>query len=260
MNDVEFDLSDHIVLISGALGALGLPIMTALLSAGARVVAMDLADPESARRALPGSDQLLYCQADSSEAVEVESALDACVRQFARIPDVACCHAGIVESHPVHQFPLDAFDDHIRVNLRGAFVLARSISARWMADAVPGHLIFTTSWVQDVPWPEIAPYNATKAAVRALSRSFARELAGHNIRSNCVAPGMVGAGLALRQWNEEPQYRSRAQRAIPLGYMQPPHSVANAFMFLISSLADYATGSTVLIDGGASLYPMDDIH
>lgn len=257
MNDVAFDFSDRIVLISGALGALGRPIVRSLLAAGARVVAMDLAEPEDAVVALPISDRLLYCRGDSADPAAVESALDACTLEFARLPDVACCHAGIVEAHPVHEFPLDAFDDHVRVNLRGAFVLARSVSARWVTAAAPGHLIFTTSWVQDVPWPEIAPYNATKAAVQALSRNFARELASHNIRSNCVAPGMVAAGLALRQWNEEPQYRSRAERAIPLGYMQPPHSVANAFMFLISSLADYATGSTVLVDGGASLYPMD---
>lgn len=260
MNDVVFDFSERIVLISGALGALGRPIVTSLLSAGARVVAVDLIEPEHAQSTLPASDRLLYCQADSADPAAVESALDACVRQFERLPDVTCCHAGIVESHPIHQFPLDVFDEHVRVNLRGAFVLAQSVSARWIADASAGHLVFTTSWVQDVPWPEIAAYNATKAAVRALSRNFARELASHHIRSNCVAPGMVAAGLALRQWNEEPQYRLRAQHAIPLGYMQSPQSVANAFMFLISSLADYATGSTVLIDGGASLYPMDDVH
>lgn len=259
MNDVAFDFSGRIVLVSGALGALGRPIVTSLLAAGASVVALDLTEPEQARTVLPTSHRLLYCQADSAEPTAVESALDACVLEFSRLPDVTCCHAGIVEAHPIHQFPLDAFDNHLRVNLRGAFVLARAISARWVAASAPGHLIFTTSWVQDVPWPEIAPYNATKAAVQALSRNFARELADHHIRSNCVAPGMVADGLALRQWNEEPQYRARAQRAIPLGYMQPPQSVVNAFMFLISSLADYATGSTVLVDGGASLYPMDVI-
>ncbi|MEP7358204.1 MAG: SDR family oxidoreductase, partial [Anaerolineales bacterium] len=121
-----------------------------------------------------------------------------------------------------------------------------------------GHLIFTTSWVQDVPWPEITPYSSSKAAMRALMRGFARELAPHNIRANAIAPGIVAAGLAQRQWDTDPSYRARAQKAIPLGFMQPPESVANAFLFLCSGMASYMTGSVLLVDGGCSLYPMDE--
>jgi NAD(P)-dependent dehydrogenase (short-subunit alcohol dehydrogenase family) len=55
----------------------------------------------------------------------------------------------------------------------------------------------------------------------------------------------------------DPSYRARAQKAIPLGYMQPPATVAHAFLFLCSHLADYMTGSVLRVDGGCSLYPMD---
>jgi len=75
--------------------------------------------------------------------------------------------------------------------------------------------------------------------------------------ANIVAPGIVGVGMAKRQWDTTPSYRSRAEKAIPLGYMQPPESVANAFLFRCSSMADYMTGSVLLVDGGCSLYPMD---
>ncbi len=64
-----------------------------------------------------------------------------------------------------------------------------------------------------------------------LMQSFARELAEHGIRANAVAPGIVAAGMAQRQWETEPDYRARAQRAIPLGKMQPVESVVNAFYF-----------------------------
>jgi NAD(P)-dependent dehydrogenase (short-subunit alcohol dehydrogenase family) len=67
----------------------------------------------------------------------------------------------------------------------------------------------------------------------------------------------VSVGLARRQWDTDPVYRARAQKAIPLGAMQPLESVADAFLFLCSPAADYMTGSVLLVDGGCSLYPMD---
>ena len=64
--------------------------------------------------------------------------------------------------------------------------------------------------------------------------------------------------MSKRQWDIEPDYRRRAEHAIPLGYLQPPESVADAFLFfLCSDASDYITGTTLLTDGGCSLYPMD---
>ena len=124
-------------------------------------------------------------------------------------------------------------------------------------DEVAGHLVFTTSWVSHTPWPDIGPYNASKAGMNQLMRSFARELAAKGIRANAIAPGIVAAGMAKRQWDTDPGYRARAQKAIPLGMMQPLESVVNAFLFLCSGAASYMTGSVLVADGGCSLYPMD---
>ena len=88
-------------------------------------------------------------------------------------------------------------------------------------------------------------------------RGMARELAPHGIRVNAIAPGIVGAGMAKRQWDTEPGYRRRAEKAIPLGRLQPPESVADGFVFLCSDASNYMTGATLLVDGGCSLYPMD---
>ena len=88
-------------------------------------------------------------------------------------------------------------------------------------------------------------------------RSFARELAPKGIRANAVAPGIVGVGMAKRAWDTDPSYRARAGKASPLGAMQPPETVAYAFLFLCSEMANYMTGSVLLMDGGCSLYPMD---
>jgi NAD(P)-dependent dehydrogenase (short-subunit alcohol dehydrogenase family) len=86
-----------------------------------------------------------------------------------------------------------------------------------------------------------------------LARSAALELAPHRIRVNVLAPGIVNAGLAARQYQEEPQYRERVDRAIPLGDMQTTRQVAQVAAILCSPAADYITGTVLLADGGCSL-------
>jgi NAD(P)-dependent dehydrogenase (short-subunit alcohol dehydrogenase family) len=159
----------------------------------------------------------------------------------------------MVQSYGILDYPPDALDELFRANVRTAFVLAQEAARHWIGAGVGGHLIFTSSWVQDYPWPEIAPYCASKAALHSLMRSFAKELAGAGIRANAVRPGIVSAGMARRQWDEDENYRRRAQQVIALGEPQTPESVADAFVFLCSPLASYMTGSALTVDGGCGL-------
>jgi NAD(P)-dependent dehydrogenase (short-subunit alcohol dehydrogenase family) len=80
-----------------------------------------------------------------------------------------------------------------------------------------------------------------------LMRSFARQLAPRLIQANAIASGIVSAGMAKAQWDSDRSYRARAQRAIPLGFMQPLDSVMNAFLFLCSGAASYMTGTVLLV-------------
>jgi NAD(P)-dependent dehydrogenase (short-subunit alcohol dehydrogenase family) len=149
------------------------------------------------------------------------------------------------------------WDRTLEINLKSAFLVAQA-AARAMAEAgTKGKIIFTSSWVQDVPWPGITPYTVAKSGMKALMRGMARELAPNGIRVNAVAPGIVAAGMAQRQLDIDPGYRQRAEKATPLGYLQHPGSVADALLFLCSEASDYMTGATLLVDGGCSLYPMD---
>jgi NAD(P)-dependent dehydrogenase (short-subunit alcohol dehydrogenase family) len=117
-----------------------------------------------------------------------------------------------------------------------------------------GRILLVGSWVGEVPWPEIAAYSASKAGLQMLARSAARELASHRILVNVLAPGIVNAGLARHQLETEPQYARRVARVIPLEQLQTPEQVARAAAFLCSAGADYMTGSTLLVDGGCSLF------
>lgn len=250
------DLSGKTVLITGGAGAIGQVVVRLLAEHGAAVAVNDVLAPAQAQPLLPAAGRVAYYPADATQPEAVAALFDQ-VTAAQGLPDIVCCHAGMVEAFPVQTYGIERFDQLMALNLRSAFVVAQAAAQRWIAAERPGHLIFTTSWVQDVPWPEITPYTASKSALKALMRGFARELAPKQIRANAVAPGIVAAGLAQRQWDTDPAYRARAEKAIPLGFMQPTESVAHAFLFLCSPMASYFTGSMLLADGGCSLYPMD---
>lgn len=248
------------ILITGALGAIGQVVVSTLLAHGATVAANDIlleeeANSLSARHGWP-ADRYRYLRADITKSDAVNRMIVAAVAQTGGL-DIALCHAGMVKGCPVLNYSESDWDRIVDLNLKGSFLTAQA-AARFMANKkTPGKIIFTSSWVQDVPWPEITPYAVTKSAMRTMMRGMARELAPQGIRVNAIAPGIVGVGMAKQQWDTEPDYRRRAEKAIPLGTLQTAQSVANALLFLCSDAADYMTGATLLVDGGCSLYPMD---
>lgn len=253
-------LQNKFILITGGLGAIGKVVVSRLMAHGARVAVNDVVPEEAALRWIQESglprDRCLYIPADVTQATEVRALVDAAVTKWGRL-DAALCHAGMVESCPILEYGDEAWDRIMSVNLKSAFLVAQAAARAMIQRRVQGKIVFTSSWVQDEPWPDITPYNVSKSGMKMLARGMARELATHGIRVNALAPGIVGVGMAKRQWDTEPDYRRRAEKAIPLGYMQPPESVADAFIFLCSDASDYMTGATLLVDGGCSLYPMD---
>jgi NAD(P)-dependent dehydrogenase (short-subunit alcohol dehydrogenase family) len=253
-------LAERHIVISGGCGAIGLGIVKKLTEHGASITVNDILDATTADTRLRDAEidleKTIYVQADLTRAKDVETLVARARSQFGSI-HTALCHVGMVVPKPLLDYSDEEWTQTMQVNVKTAFLLGKTSARAMLEDEVAGHLIFTTSWVADVPWPEIGPYTASKAAMKQLMRSFARELADKGIRANAVAPGIVNVGLAKHQWDIDPSYRVRAQKAIPLGKMQPLDSVANAFLFLCSSAADYMTGSVLLVDGGCSLYPMD---
>jgi NAD(P)-dependent dehydrogenase (short-subunit alcohol dehydrogenase family) len=243
-------LPERRILVTGGLGAIGSTAVAAFIAAGAEVVVNDLHSGDS-----PLDSGAEYVRGDGSTD-EGARAIIRGASQNGMLTD-AVLLAGVVHSAPLLEQHGDAIESLFRTNYLAATLTAKAAVAAWLERGVGGNIVFVSSWVQDVPWPGIAPYAASKAALRSTARSFAREFGTQGIRANVLAPGIVAAGMAQRQWEDEPDYRRRARRAIPLGYLQPAESAANALLFLCSPLSSYMTGATLLVDGGASLYPLD---
>lgn len=243
------------VLLTGGAGSIGSVAARALADAGAAVLVNDVLDPAQGRAQI-SDERIGYLQADGSSAAGAAELAAAARDAIGILTDVILL-AGIVRPAGLLEQAEHDVTDTYRVNVLAPLLTAQAIVRQWRQIPAAGNLVFVSSWVQDVPWPGIAPYSSSKAAVRSIARSFAREFAADGIRSNVLAPGIVGAGMAKEQWDNDPGYRARASRAIPLGVLQTPQSVADALVFLCSPMSSYMTGSTLLVDGGASLYPMD---
>lgn len=245
------------IVISGGSGALGQAIVRRLLAHGARVLNLD---PQPFPPGLPAHALPQY--AETALDIGDEAAVAACfagrVADFA--PDTLLCHAGVVRAGELEHYAYADWRSTLTTNLDGHFLVARAALPLLLARASaaePARIIFTSSWVSQVPWPGNGAYSPSKAALDMLARCLARELAGRHVRVNLVSPGIVDAGMARHQWDSDPEFRARAQRAIPLGQLQHADSVADALLFLCSRASDYMTGANLVVDGGASLYPMN---
>ncbi len=247
---------DHLdgkgIAITGGAGDIGAAMGAELRRLGAEITLIDRKLPSEAEPWLARArehGEISYVQTDVRDREAIDTAL-AAIDPL----DVAIGNAAIGHGIPFLEITPRQWREHLDVNLTGCFNLGQAAARLMVAREHPGRIIFTGTWVQEIPWPEIAAYSATKAGVRMLARSMARELAPYRILVNVIAPGIVNAGLARHQMETEPQYARRVRHVIPLGEPQTAEQVARATAFLCSAAADYMTGSVLLVDGGCSLF------
>ena len=253
-------LTGKVALVTGGIGDLGNEMALHLAQAGADIAIWDVIDRARAAARLARVEatgrRVLYQQVDVTDRPGVDGAVNAVVDMLGGL-DIVCANAGIVDARPFLEIAQENWQRHLDINLTGAFNTAQAAARVMVARGVEGRIIFTSSWVGAVPWPENTAYNVSKAGVNMLMKQIARELAPFGIRANAVAPGIVNAGLAGRQFAEEPQYAARAKAVIPLGELGTPVEIAQAVVYLAGPQTAYMTGNVLLIDGGCSLFQFD---
>ncbi|MSU61098.1 MAG: SDR family oxidoreductase [Pedosphaera sp.] len=256
-------LADKRVFISGGCGDIGRAVAARFLTAGAKVVLGDVLQSEEGVRVAEAlhSSHALYTPCDVTSASSVENSFRIAEEEWKGI-DVAVCCAGTVANEPFLQITEAHWERTLNVNLTGSLRVAQA-AARLMMKNAPderkrrGAVIFTGSWVQSMPWPEGGSYCASKAGQEMLMKVMAQELAPHGITCNVVAPGIVYAGLSRAIYDSDAVFRQRANQTIPLGRLCSAEEVAGAFLYLASIDGTYVTGTTIVVDGGASLVRRD---
>ena len=238
------------VVVTGAAQGIGLAIVQRFLDEGASVIAFDR-NADGLRSATSSlGERCVPFVGDVSSHDDCRSAVQMCVSRFGHI-DVMCAHAGIADPLGLLEMTDEHWRHHLDVNVNGAMYCVVG-AARAMAGSNGGAIICTSSINAWFVEETHAVYNVTKAAVWALVRSAAIDLAQHGIRVNGVAPGVADTPLAaLVVHNAElaPEYL----KSIPLGRFAQPSDIADCVVFLASDQASYITGQTIVIDGGQTL-------
>jgi NAD(P)-dependent dehydrogenase (short-subunit alcohol dehydrogenase family) len=252
---LTIDLSGKTILITGAMGAIAEHMVRRLAAAGATLVLFDLKPGDAAVSTLKEwgipPKSYLYHSAEITDSASLTDALSKTFEQFPEM-DTVLGHAGGCGLHPFPSTAEAEFERIFRFNFFAQTYLARAVFAQWTSRKIPGHLIFTSSYVARVPHTLISSYASAKAALENFARCMALEYAPTGIRVNVVSPGNVAAGSSLKVFEEDPAYREFVLR-VSLGKRNSPESIADAFVFLCSPLASEINGQILSADYGGGI-------
>jgi len=228
------------VIVSGASSGIGRATAERFVAGGDDVVNLDVAPPDHS-----AGPAVRWLQVDVADWSAVRAAVAEVVRSTGRL-DVVVANAGISKRRGVLE--LDEADVRrvIDVNLLGVLALWRHAAEHMVANG--GGVLLATASVNGLRgYPYYADYNATKAGIAALCRTFALELSPR-VRAGCVSPGAVLTPMQLAEYT--PDMLDAVNRDIPAGRHAAPAEIAEAFHYLASPAASFFTGQELVIDGG----------
>lgn len=252
---ITIDLSGKAILITGALGAIAEAMVGKLVEAGATLILLDIKPQEEASRILgewkvpPAS--YIYFPTDITDSAALARVVTESFHRFPA-PDTVFGPAGGCGLHPFATTSEADYDRIFRFNYFAQVNLARAVFAQWVERKIHGHMIFSSSYVARMPHTQIPSYASAKAALENFARCMALEYAGTGIRVNVVSPGNVAAGSSLKVFDEDPAYREFVLR-VSLARRNSPESIADAFVFLCSPLANEINGQIFSPDYGAGI-------
>jgi 3-oxoacyl-[acyl-carrier protein] reductase len=242
-----FDLSQKIVIVTGASRGIGRGTAEALASRGAHVVAAARGDHAGetveAIRQAGGSAEA--ASLDVTDTASVEAIVNGVVARHGRI-DVLVNNAGIARDQLMLRMKREEWDQVLATNLTSAFTCAQAV-LKPMIKRRSGRIISISSVVGQMGNAGQANYAASKAGLIGFSKSLAREVASRNITVNVVAPGLVDTDMT-RAVGDKAQAEWTA--LIPVQRLGTPRDVAAAVCFLASDEAAYITGQVLAVNGG----------
>jgi NAD(P)-dependent dehydrogenase (short-subunit alcohol dehydrogenase family) len=252
-----FRLDGKTAVVTGGGRGLGQYMVEALSDAGASVVlcsrkreALDEVKAEIEERG--GKALALACDVTDPEDVngtvaEIEEALGDI--------DILVNNSGATWGAPAEEMPLEKFDQVVRVNVRGTFLMSQTVGRRMIERGEGGRIINLSSVAGivggDPAYMQTVGYNTSKGAVISMTRDLATSWARYGINVNAIAPGWfptkMSGGLIE-------QFEEKMLEDIPMHRFGNPEDLKGVVVFLASPAAAYMTGQTVVVDGGATVW------
>ena len=252
MENQLFSMSGMNAIVTGGGKGLGKGIAEGFLESGANVI-------------ITGSSETIYdtveefkeqgysnigaVHMDLLDRVQRGEAFDECISTLDGRLDVLVNNAGIQKRIPICEFPLDAWDDVLEVNLTAVFDLSQR-AVRVMKERHYGKIINISSIGAHISSARNIPaYQAAKGGVRQLTTCFADECSEYGICTNAIAPGYAKTGLTTAVYTDEKASEMTCAK-IPLNRWATPQDLKGTAIMLASHAGDYITGASIVVDGG----------
>ena len=250
MRGDKITLNGRVVLVTGAARGIGKAIALAFAGKKAHVVINDICPKDELEKVAEGISALevksMAIQADISQSNQVREIIVQVERTFQRL-DILVNNAGIIRRGTIETITEEDWDQVILTNLKGTFNCCK-IVAPIMKRQKMGKIINVSSVAGKTGDITSAPgYGPSKAAIDALTKTLARELAEYGINVNAVAPHAIETEMSA-EWSEEK--RKSIIESIPLKRLGTPEDVAQAVLFLASDKASFITGEILDVNRG----------
>ena len=187
-------------------------------------------------------------KADVTKRGEVEMMAEHLTAQVG-LPDILVNNVGIFFNAVFHEMTDEQWQRMMDANLTSVFLVSQAIIRRWLEANKSGVIVNMSSMVAAMAFTNSSHYITSKTAVSGLTRALALDYAGHGIRANALAPGMVETEMT-RPALSDPDLLAQWTPHMPLGRVGQPKDIADAALFLASDESSYITGSTIYVDGG----------
>ncbi|MGQ0659470.1 SDR family NAD(P)-dependent oxidoreductase [Sphingosinicella sp.] len=251
-----FDLTGKVAIITGSSRGIGRAIAEAMADQGAKVVissrkAEACAEVADAINARQGEGRAIVVPASISSKDELQRLVDETRAQLGRI-DILVCNAA---SNPYYGPMAGISDDQFRKILDNNVIANHwliSMVAPEMIERKTGSIIIVSSIGGLKGSAMLGAYNISKAADFQLARNLAAEFGPHQVRVNCIAPGLIKTDFAKALW-ENPQTLKMVTMHTPMQRIGEPHEIAGAAVFLASDASTFMTGQAIVVDGGSTV-------
>lgn len=244
------------VLITGSGRGIGRAIAVKFAQEGANVVVNDLRDDDNARETMRQIEstgaKAIFLQADISNTENLPVLVQKSVEAFGNL-DILVNNAGIEIHAPFWEVTEQQYDIVMNVNLKGMFFLTQAFVKYLKNKNQAGVIVNNSSVHEELPFPNFAPYCASKGGMQMVMRNLAVEIAPLNIRINNVAPGAIRTPINAELLSK-PELLVALQNNISMRRLGEPEDVANIVAFLASDESKYVTGSTYYVDGGLAYH------
>jgi meso-butanediol dehydrogenase / (S,S)-butanediol dehydrogenase / diacetyl reductase len=280
-----YDLSGKVAIVTGAGGrhGIGRAIATRLAREGADVVVTDIQRAQEAIRpqdrqegwqGLPSvvkeledlGRRALGLVSDVTDSAQVDDMVRQTLERFGHI-DILVNNAGSRPGRdrvPVVELEEEAFDEVMRVNIKGTYLCSQAVARHMIERGGPGKIIVISSGAGKRGIARYAAYCASKFALVGFTQSLAQELASHRINVNAICPGLVDtervdfiAAALVPEGQSSEEHRAlmiqERNARVPLGRVAVGEDIANMAAFLSSSESDYVTGLSISVSGGAEM-------